>query len=447
MPRSTGSYFEPDWQTLRSEENTINSCWDGNRDRLGTSAPNPACTPLLTRSALLLFAIAAGLSVANVYFAQPLLDALSLQFGFDTASVGFVVTVTQIGYALGLFLIVPLGDWLDRRHLVVSQLTMSAAALVVAGCATTKMTLLIAMFFVGLIAVVVQVLVSFAASLALPEQRGSAVGTVTSGVVLGILLARTIAGVLSDAAGWRSVYLCSAALTLLLAWSLFRVLPRTPVVRTHSSYPHLLRSVVELFLSSPILRIRATIALLLFASFGTLWTSLVLPLSSPPYSLSRTAIGLFGMAGVAGAIAAGRAGRMADQGLGNWTTGMGLALLLGSWLPIGYLHRSLVALTAGIVILDFAVQAVHVTNQSMIFAAHPEARSRVVAAYMIFYSIGSGTGAIASTRAYAEFGWAGVCRLGMCFSSAALLFWMFTAFVPVRRFSGSRCAPVKVTTQ
>ncbi|RZU35754.1 putative MFS family arabinose efflux permease [Edaphobacter modestus] len=386
-------------------------------------------TPTLKRSTLFLFAIAAGLSVANVYFAQPLLDALSIQFGFNTASVGLVITVTQIGYALGLFLIVPLGDWLDRRRLVLSQLTLSAVALIVVSFATSKATLLIAMFLVGLFAVVVQVLVAFAASLALSEQRGSAVGTVTGGVVLGILLARTIAGVLSDVAGWRSVYLGSAVLTFLLACSLYRVLPSSPVNDASRSYPQLLFSVVELFLSSRILRIRAYIALLLFASFGTLWTSLVLSLSSSPYSLSRTAIGLFGLAGMAGAIAAGRAGRMADRGRGQWTTGIGLALLLGSWWPIGYLHRSLIALTVGIVILDFAVQAVHVTNQSMIFAAHPAARSRVVAVYMIFYSIGSGIGAIASTKVYAQFGWTGVCVLGISISTIAFVFWAFTAFV------------------
>jgi predicted MFS family arabinose efflux permease len=383
----------------------------------------------LTRSALLLFAVAAGVSVANVYFAQPLLDELSIQFGFATASAGLVVTVTQIGYALGLFLIVPLGDWFDRRRLVLSQLALSAAALIVVSFATTKITLLIGMFFVGLFAVIVQVLVAFAAGLAQPKKRGSAVGTVTGGVVLGILLARTIAGAMSDLGGWRSVYLCSAVVTFVLACALYRVLPSSTNNDTSPSYPQLLRSVVELFLWSRILRIRACIALLLFASFGTLWTSLVLPLSSPPLSLSHTQIGLFGLAGMAGAVAAGRAGSLADRGWGQWTTGVGLALLLGSWLPIGYLHQSLIMLTVGIVILDFAVQAVHVTNQSIIFAAHPEARSRVVAAYMIFYSVGSGIGAIVSTKAYAHFGWTGVCTLGMCISAVAFVFWALTVFI------------------
>jgi predicted MFS family arabinose efflux permease len=382
-------------------------------------------TAPLSRPVLLLFATAAGLSVANIYCAQPLLEALAAEFGFGKASVGSVITLTQIGYALGLFFIVPLGDLLNRRRLVLCQLSFSAVALAVVYFAASKSVLLIAMFLVGLLAVVVQVLVAFAASLAPPEERGSAVGTVTSGIVLGILLARTASGILSDLAGWRSVYLISALLTLLIACALFHVLPELEPP-TRGSYPKLLRSVVELYLTLPILRVRAFIALLLFAAFATLWTSLVLPLSEPPYSLSRTAIGLFGLAGVVGAVAAGRAGRLADQGFGQWTTGISLGLLLVAWIFIACLHRPFVMLVIGIVLLDFAVQAVHVTNQSMIFAVHPEAKSRLVAAYMIFYSLGSGLGAYASTLAYAAFHWLGVCGLGACFSAAALGVWANT---------------------
>ena len=280
---------------------------------------------------------------------------------------------------------------------------------------------------------VVQVLVAFAASLAPPEERGRAVGTVTSGIVLGILLARTASGILSDLAGWRSVYLISALLTLLLACALFHVLPE-PEPQIRGSYPRLLHSVVELYLTLSILRVKAFITLLIFAAFGTLWTSLVLPLSAPPHSLSRTAVGLFGLAGVAGAVAAGRAGRLADQGFGQWTTGISLGLLLVAWLFIACLHRPFVMLVIGIVLLDFAVQAVHVTNQSMIFATCPEAKSRLVAAYMIFYSLGSGLGAYASTKTYAAFHWAGVCELGACFSAAALGVWATT--LTVRREEG-----------
>ena len=379
----------------------------------------------LTRAALLLFALAAGISVANIYCAQPLLDAMAQEFGFNRSSVGAVILVTQIGYAVGLLLIVPLGDLLNRRRLVLTQLSLSAIVLALVGFAHSEELLLIGLFFVGLLAVVVQVLVAFAASLAPVEKRGRTVGTVTSGVVLGILLARVVAGALSDIGGWRAVYLTSSLLTLVLTGALFRIVPDSkPEMR--SSYPQLLRSTFALYRTTPVLRVRATIALLLFAAFSALWTSLVLPLSEPAHPLSRTAIGLFGLAGVAGAVAAGRAGHLVDQGRGQWTTGIGLGLLLISWACIACLHQSLLMLVIGIILLDFAVQAVHVTNQSMIFAARPEAKSRLAAAYMIFYSVGSGVGALAATTTYAAFHWSGVCALGASFSMTALAIWALT---------------------
>jgi predicted MFS family arabinose efflux permease len=379
-----------------------------------------------TKFVLLLFAITAGVSVANIYCTQPLLDTLAEEFGFSRQSIGSIITIAQFGYAMGLLFIVPLGDLLNRRRLVLSQLYLSAIVLVLVSFAHAKPMLLIGMFFVGLLAVVVQVLVAFAASLTLPEERGHAVGTVTSGVVLGILLARTAAGILSDIGGWRTVYFTSALLTLLLACALFRVLP-TSKTGMQSSYTQLLRSTFALYFTTPVLRIRAAIAFLVFAAFSTLWTSLVLPLSAPPHPLSHTAIGLFGLAGVAGAVAAGRAGRLVDRGWGQWTTAAGLGLLLVSWIFIAFLHHSLPTLILGIILLDFAVQAVHVTNQSMIFAARPEAKSRLVAAYMVFYSLGSGVGALAATRTYAAFHWSGVCALGACISTAALGIWASTS--------------------
>jgi predicted MFS family arabinose efflux permease len=338
-----------------------------------------------------------------------------------------VVTVTQIGYALGLVLIVPLGDLLDRRRLIVSQAVLSALALIVVGLAPTAFVLLAGMIVVGLLAVAVQVLVAFAASLARPAERGRIVGAVTSGVVIGILLARFVSGVLADLGGWRSVYLCSAALMLAMAGLLLRMLPDRPRTGAAPSYPKLIGSLATLFREEPILRIRGVIAFLIFASFNVLWAPLALPLAAPPLSLSHSAIGLFGLAGLAGALAAGRAGHFADRGLAQWTTGISLTLMLLAWLPIALLHSSLWALASGVVLIDLAIQAVHVTNQSLIFALRPEARSRLVAAYMVFYSIGSASGAIASTSVYAAAGWAGVCGLGAAIALLALLFWAATS--------------------
>ncbi|WP_224753376.1 MFS transporter [Paenibacillus terricola] len=381
---------------------------------------------LMSRKMAFLFAIACGLAVANIYYAQPLLDAISNEFGITHSSVGIVVTITQACYAIGLLLLVPLGDLLNRRWLIAGQMLVSVVALIVVGTAPNNIVLFIGIAAIGLLAVVTQTLVAFAATLAAPSERGRTVGVVTSGIVIGILLARTFAGILTDLAGWRSVYLVSALLTLIMACVLFRVLPHDERSKESLSYLQLLRSLLTLFAQERILRIRAALCLMIFTAFSILWTSLVLPLSTPPLSLSHTAIGAFGLAGVTGALAAARAGRLADRGLGQRTTGVALILLLISWLPISYTQHSLLALIIGIVLLDLAVQAVHVTNQSMILPLVPEARSRLTAGYMIFYSIGSATGSIASTSVYAYTGWNGVCLLGAIVSASALLFWALT---------------------
>ncbi|MCQ9423794.1 MFS transporter [Pseudomonas sp. LJDD11] len=400
------------------------------------TAPSVINEPLqLSRSLSLILSITCALAVANVYFAQPLLDSMAQSLNVAPGSIGIVVTATQIGYAAGLLLIVPLGDLLDRKALIITQMLFSVAALLAVGMAGQWSVLLGAMVLVGLMAVVVQVLVACAASLAIPVQRGQAVGTVTGAIVLGILLARFASGLIADLAGWRAVYYVSAGLMLSMALVLYKNIPALDLPRADSSYKALLISVGKLFVSEPVLRVRGVFALLIFAAFSVLWTSMVLPLSAPPWSLSHTQIGLFGLAGLAGALAAGRAGRWADQGLGQRTTGVALALLVLSWLPIAWAETSLLALVLGVVMLDFAVQAVHVTNQSLILAARPDAQSRLVGAYMCFYSVGSALGAVAATQMYALGGWSAVCLLGAAVSTAAWLFWAWI------RFSELRLAP------
>ncbi|WP_223588584.1 MFS transporter [Pseudomonas sp. A-R-19] len=382
----------------------------------------PGLSPALT----FLFSVASALAVANVYFAQPLLDSMARSLGVASSMIGVVVTATQVGYALGLLFIVPLGDLLNRKGLILTQALLSAVALAGVGAAQQWLTLLGAMIVVGLLAVMVQVLVACTAALATPSQRGQAVGTVTSGIVLGILLARFTSGLIADLAGWRAVYFVSSGLILILAAVFWKTLP--PVVSPHNryTYPALIRSLFTLFMTEPVLRIRGLLALLIFAAFSVLWTSMVLPLSAPPLALSHTLIGMFGLAGVAGALAARRAGRWADQGLGQRVTGISLAILTLSWLPIAFAQASLIALVCGVILLDFAVQAVHVTNQSLVFAARPDAQSRMVAAYMCFYSVGSAVGAAAATQVYALWGWIAVSLLGASISAMALAVWFLT---------------------
>jgi len=391
---------------------------------------NPSSS--LSRAVTLLFATACGMSVANIYFAQPLLDELSNDFAIDQSIIGLIITITQIFYGLGLLLLVPLGDLLNQRRLIIGQMLLSTVALFIVATASYVVVLFVGMALVGLLAVVTQTLVAFAATMASSTERGHVVGIVTSGIVIGILLARTFAGLVTDLAGWRSVYLVSAALMLLMVGMFIKVLPRGEREVKSLSYLQLIQSVFTLFIQERTLRIRSILAMLIFADFSILWTSLVLPLSAPPLALSHTVIGAFGLVGVAGALAAAQAGKFADQGYGQRTTGIALTLLPISWIFINYLEKSFLALIIGIVLLDLAVQAVHVTNQTMILPLRTEARSRLTAGYMVFYSIGSASGSIASTQMYAHFGWGGVCLLGASISTIALLFWATT-----KRFTNS----------
>ncbi|WP_373376551.1 MFS transporter [Cupriavidus nantongensis] len=390
--------------------------------------PRPAALPAtLPRAAVLLFAGASGLSVANVYYAQPLLDALMADFDIGAAAIGGVVTATQAGCALALLLLVPLGDLLPRRRLMLAQVLALAGALAVVALAPSVTMLLAGMLLTGLLGTAMtQGLIAYAAAAAAPRERGHVVGTAQGGVFAGLLLARVVAGGVSDLAGWRSVYVCAAVIMLVLALLLWRSLPAVPGPAQRMRYASLVWSMFALLRSDRVLQIRGMIALLMFAAFNVFWSALVLPLSAPPYQLSHTAIGAFGLVGAAGALAAARAGRWADQGFGQRTTFAALVLLVAAWLPLSWLGSSLWPLALGIVLLDLGGQAIHVTNQSMIFRADATAHSRLVGAYMLFYATGSGLGALATTATYDAAGWRGVCMLGAGVSLLALAFWAGT---------------------
>lgn len=381
----------------------------------------------MPRGLVLLFAAASGLSVANVYYAQPLLDALARDFGISHAAVGGVVTATQIGCALALLLLVPLGDRVERRRLMAVQLLALVAALATVGLAPSAPVLLAGMLAVGLLGTAMtQGLIAYAASAAASHEQGRVVGTASGGVFIGLLLARVFAGGVSDLAGWRGVYLCAAVLMLAIAVPLLRRLPALPSAPSTLSYPRLIASMLTLLRQEKVLQVRGVLALLMFAAFNILWSALVLPLSTPPFNFSHTAIGAFGLAGVVGALAAARAGQWADCGHAQRTSAAALTLLLLAWWPLSLMEWSLSALVIGIVLLDLGGQALHVTNQSLIFRTRPEAHSRLVGLYMLFYAVGSGLGAIGTTVTYAHAGWQGVCLLGAAVSLLALLFWAMT---------------------
>jgi predicted MFS family arabinose efflux permease len=389
----------------------------------------------MPRHLIALFACASGLSVANVYYAQPLLDALAADFGIGRAAIGGVITVTQIGSVLALLLLVPLGDIVPRRPLMLAQLLALTAALAGVSLAHGTTALMIGMLAVGLLGTAMtQGLIAYAASAAGESERGRVVGAAQGGVVAGLLLARVLAGLIADVAGWRAVYVSSALAMVAMGALLWRALPQQPQARETApkpSYFWLVASMFTLLRRDRMLQVRGTIAMLMFAAFGILWSALVLPLSAPPYRYSHGTIGAFGLVGLAGTLAASRAGRWADRGWAQKTSAGALLLILLAWLPLGLFTwtsgtLALASLIVGILALDLGVQALQVTNQSMIFRASSDAHSRLVGCYMLFYAVGSGAGAIAATSIYAIAGWTGVCLLGGAVSLAALLFWAAT---------------------
>lgn len=375
-----------------------------------------------------MLAMCAAVSVANVYFAQPLLDALAHDFALSEAWAGGIIGATQAGCALALVLVVPLGDRWPRKPLLLAQLVLLTAALLGVSLAQTRWPLLLGMLGVGLLGTAMtQGLIACAAALASPSERGRVLGVVQGGVVIGLLLARTVAGGIADAWGWRAVYAVSASVSAVMLAALWRWLPTPAMASVPMHYGALLRSMWQLLLSERVLQVRGLIAFLMFAAFSVFWSALALALSAPPYAFSPAGIGAFGLVGAVGALAAARAGRLADRGWAQPATAAALGLLLIAWLPLGWGLHHLAWLVVGVILLDLGGQAVHVLNQSLIFRLHPEAHSRLVGAYMLFYAAGSGLGAMASTAMYARAGWSGVCLLGAAISLAALGFWAASA--------------------
>ncbi len=401
-------------------------------DSASRVAPSPSevAEGALSPRLVWILAVACGLVVANLYYAQPLLNTIATAFHRGSGAVGVVATLTQVGYALGLAFIVPLGDLLDRRRLVVGILCATVLALLAAAAASSLAMLAAASLLIGLTSVVAQVLIPFAASLADEAERGRVVGRIMSGLLVGVLLARTVSGVIAQVAsgvlghaGWRAVYVIAAALMVALIVVLWRALPRPPRPKAQP-YGQLLRSMGPLVREEPVMRRRSLYGALAFASFSVFWTSAAFLLARPPYHFSEGAIGLFGLVGVAGALCASLAGRLADRGLQRYATP---AFLLTTLIAYGLMALGgtrLSALIVGVVLLDLGVQGTQITNQSEIYRLRPEASSRVTTIYMTSYFIGGAVGSVTSAVVFGAAGWPGVCILGAVYGGAACLVWL-----------------------
>ena len=374
----------------------------------------------ISQALVLLFAVSCGVSVANLYYAQPVLDDIAKSFGTSSGTAGLVVTFAQIGYAIGLALLVPLGDLLTRRWLVPLVLSVTAVGLVVSASAPAIGVLIAVGLVVGAGSVAAQILVPMAASLADEEHRGHVVGVVMSGLLLGILLARTVSGVVAQASSWRVVYGMAAGMTVVLAAVLFRWLPGEGE-RPRIGYGTLLRSAARLLATESLLRRRALFGALGFAAFSVFWTTMAFLLAGAPYHYDDLTIGLFGLVGASGALCANMAGRWSDRGWTRTTTLVFAALVLVSFLPLWWGRHNLSMLIVGIVLLDVGVQGLQVTNQSLIYRLAPDARSRVNSAYMVCYFAGGALGSALGSSIYESHRWAGVCVLGAVIGIVATL--------------------------
>jgi predicted MFS family arabinose efflux permease len=387
----------------------------------------------ISKRLVLLLAVTCGAAVANLYYAQPLLHTLAQTFSVSDSTAGLLVTASQIGYAIGLAFLVPLGDLLERRRLIVAILLVCGLGQAVAAAAPEFAVFALAVGVVGVSSAVAQIIVPMSSSLAAEHERGRVVGTVMSGLLIGILSARIASGIIAGLLGWRAVFVVATALMVALAATLRWALPVVPPTEA-LPYRKLLRSVASLVAEEPLLRQRMALGAAAMGCFSALWTSITFLLAGPPYGYGNAAIGLFGLAGIAGAAIAPVAGRLADHGKGKFATSAGLLILLGSWGLLLLGGHSVVALVAGIAALDLGVQGVHISNQSAIYALRSDARSRITTAYMLAYFGGAAAMSAAASGLYAADGWTGVCVLGAAVAAAGLVIWLVTERVSPASF-------------
>ncbi|MEW2497271.1 MFS transporter [Streptomyces nodosus] len=369
-----------------------------------------------------LLAVACGMTVANLYYAQPLLFLLRDAFHVSTETAGLLITLTQIGYVLGMLFLVPLGDRLEKRGLVTVLLVITTLALLAAGLATGFPMLLGASLVSGATSVVAQILVPFAASLAPDHARGRIVGRVMSGLLTGILLSRTVSSLVSGVAGWRVVYLGSATLMVLLAVALRLALPRQAPT-TDVPYGQVLRSTVTLMRTHPALLRRALYQAAMFGAFSAFWTTVSYVLTGPPFHYSAVGVGVFALVGAAGAAVAPLAGHWADRGLARPMTGAALAVAALAFALAGFGRHSVVLIASAAVVLDMAVQSTLILGQHTIYQLDPQARARLNSAFIATFFIGGALGSQVGSLAYRTGGWGAVAVLGAALPALALLYW------------------------
>jgi predicted MFS family arabinose efflux permease len=375
---------------------------------------------MIARRTVWIMSVGCGLSVANLYYSQPLLERIGEEFGASAARMGIVATAAQVGYAAGVLLLAPLGDLLERRGMIVATLLATAVALAGVALSPGFLWLATTHLVLGAATVTPQLIVPFAATIAEPRERGKVVGTVMSGLLIGILLARTASGILALYVGWRGVFWLASGLMVALAAVMARAMPRSVPTLVGTSYGALMRSVFALARDVPTLRTSALFGGLAFGAFSVFWTVLAFHLATPPFHYGSDVAGMFGLVGAAGATCAPLTGALADRRGPRLAIGLGLAFMLAAYAVLAVFGRTLAGLAAGVLLLDVGVQGTHISNQARIYGLMPEARGRLTTVYMVAFFMGGSLGSALGAAVWPRFGWAGACGVGAGFVLAAI---------------------------
>jgi len=380
--------------------------------------------PELTQVTLWIMTIATGLIVANLYYNQPLLDDISNTFHCSKAKAGEVSMLTQIGYATGMLLLAPLADMFKRKRLMLILFVFIVSSCLLTASAPNVNILVFASFLLGASSMIPQLLVPMAAHLAKPHERGKKIGVVMSGLLIGILLSRTFSGYIGEFFGWRTVFYAAAALMMVIWLLIWLFLPEVePDYR--GTYKNLMRSLVELVVNEPKLRLAALRGALCFACFSAFWTTIVFLLKQN-FNMGSGVAGEFGLVGAFGALAAGLMGRLSDKMDAFKLSGFTILLILVSFVIFFFSGHSIAGLVIGVIVLDMGVQATHISNQAIIFALDPKARNRINTVYMVSYFIGGSLGTLFATQVWKSYQWSGVCAIGITLSGITLVIHLFS---------------------
>jgi predicted MFS family arabinose efflux permease len=384
------------------------------------SINSPKAKPTLSNLLILVMSIACGLTVANLYYIQPLLADIAKTFHVSQLSIGLAAMLTQIGYAVGMIFILPLGDIKEKRSLIVIVLLCSIISLMSMFFSSNIYILIISSFAVGFTSIIPQLIIPLAAQLSNPQQRGQTIGKIMSGLLIGILLSRTVSGILGSHFGWRTVYLIAAIMMLVLMAILRKFIPLCEP-DSDIKYTQLLKSMIDLIKTEPVLREASINGALMFSAFSAFWTALIFLLESSHYNLGAEAGGLFGLVGISGALAAPLVGKIADKRGSRFAIGICIIVVIVAYLFFFLFGFKILGLIIGIILIDLGVQSCNVSNQARIHSLNEKTRNRLNTIYMVSFFLGGALGSFLGSYCYSQFGWYGVCTFGMSTQIIALI--------------------------